>query len=108
MQDQQTDFKEEMQASGTRIAMLLQVADLPDDQKESWAVLIPEMSLQQLQRMEQYLASRIPKHEVEAAKKFMHDIEEIEKEHQKTVEKINANLEKEISSIEAELDSENK
>ncbi len=44
-------MEEEIKALGERLALLLAAAPLPDDVKEAWATLIPEMSIEQIDRL---------------------------------------------------------
>ena len=44
-------MEDELKALGERLALLLAAAPFPEDVKEAWATLIPEMSLQQIDRL---------------------------------------------------------
>lgn len=44
---------------GKRLALLLVASDMPDEAKESWIALIPEMSMEQLDRFAKILEANI-------------------------------------------------
>lgn len=45
------DVEDQLKNVGKRLALLLASANLPDEVKEAWAALIPEMSLEQIDRL---------------------------------------------------------
>lgn len=45
------DVEDQLKQIGQRLALLLASANLPDDVKDAWAALIPEMSLEQIDRL---------------------------------------------------------
>jgi hypothetical protein len=45
------DVENEFKQVGQRLALLLASANLPDEVKDAWAALIPEMSLEQIDRL---------------------------------------------------------
>ena len=55
--DQPTD--QDFLNVGKRLALLLAASDMPEDVKESWVVLIPEMSLDQMDRFAKALEENI-------------------------------------------------
>ncbi|MFH1089000.1 MAG: hypothetical protein V1716_01085 [Candidatus Uhrbacteria bacterium] len=84
-QDQKEDFEEEFKDIGKRLAYLLAAADLPQDVKESWATLVPEMTLEQIDKLmvvlERYVTSGMSK-EFES---FKTDLFKIQQKHQEQV-----------------------
>ncbi len=53
------DVEQQLQHVGERLALLLAASNLPDDIKDAWAALIPEMSLEQLDRLATILSQSI-------------------------------------------------
>lgn len=53
------DVEQQLQHVGERLALLLASANLPDEMKDAWAALIPEMSLEQLDRLANLLSQSL-------------------------------------------------
>ena len=45
------DVEDQLKNIGERLALLLASANVPDEVKEAWAALIPDMSLEQIDRL---------------------------------------------------------
>jgi citrate synthase len=61
----QEEFEKEANAIGERLAMLLVAADMPDDVKDGFAAMIPEMTPEQLDRLMKILEANV--HDTAAA-----------------------------------------
>lgn len=51
MQNISPDVEKQFEDVGKRLALLLASANLPEDVKQAWAVLIPQMSMTQMDRL---------------------------------------------------------
>ena len=60
MTNDKKQLEEEMKVIGQRLALLLEVADIPEDQKAAWEMLLPEMSVEQIFKLIEYLELKVP------------------------------------------------
>lgn len=79
------NFEQEFKALGQRLAGLLAAADLPQEVKEAWAALVPEMSLEQVDKLmvilERYVNSTLSKEFAD----FKNDVARIQKAYEDRV-----------------------
>jgi len=98
------NIEEELKDLGKRLAYLLAAADLPQEVKDSWAVLIPEMSLEQIDKLmvvlERYVNSGLAK---EFAS-FKEDVLKIQKNYQDKVQQSEDVAMNQLDELEKTLD----
>ncbi len=97
MTDNDKQIEEDLKNVGERLALLLASADMPDDVKDAWAALIPEMSLEQIDRFAKALESNIAVQGSEEMKQFAGSIETIK---QKSAEAQKASQDKAMASFD--------
>ena len=56
--NQQNDILESLKMQARKIAVLLQNSNMPEDIKKSWVVMLPHMSLEQIERLLNILESK--------------------------------------------------
>lgn len=61
MENQSENIPQELKGVGEKLAILLAASDFPREVKDSWAALIPEMSLEQIDRLMHILEQHISK-----------------------------------------------
>lgn len=61
MENQSENIQQELKGVGEKLAILLAASDFPMEVKDSWAALIPEMSLEQIDRLMHVLEQHISK-----------------------------------------------
>lgn len=77
MTDSQDHLDQSFEDVGKRLAVLLAVADISDEEKEAWTALVPSMSLEQLDRFARALEANIPgivTPEIERLKQAINDV----------------------------------
>lgn len=99
-------LQDQVKAAGARMAMLLQAADIPQEEKDSWAAVIPEMTLAQAEQLVPYLISKIPEEIRAAVETVFEGIQQAEDEHQQRVGQADVNAEDGLAEIENELSEE--
>lgn len=94
------NFEQEFKDLGRRLGLLLSAADLPQEVKEAWAVLIPEMTLEQIDKLmvilERYVTSGIAK-EFDSFKK---DLLKIQQAHEEKVQQSNDKAMSQLDDLE--------
>ena len=94
-----------MKALGARLAVLLTVADIPDDQKQAWAAIIPEMSFEQLDKLAAILAAKLPDEATEEFEAFQIQLQELQKGHEAEVAEVESGALNDLQSIEDEINA---
>lgn len=98
------DFQEEFEDLGKRLAYLLAAADIPQEVKEAWATLIPEMTLEQIDKLmvilERYVTSGMSKEFAD----FKNDVLKIQANHQAKLQKSEDNAMDQLNAIEKTVD----
>lgn len=95
----------QMKALGQRLAVLLAVADIPDDQKQAWATIIPEMSFEQLDKLAKILSAKLPDEATEEFDEFMVQLKGVQKEHEAEVSEVESQALSELQGIEDEINA---
>lgn len=75
------DIEQVMREYGELMARLLAAAKIPDEQKEAWAALIPEMTFDQLDKLADILGRSVEAAEMEQMKEFREKIAAVQKEY---------------------------
>lgn len=96
-------MKQDFEAIGARLAMLLEVANIPEDQKEAWATLIPEMTLAQIDQLTEYLSLTIPDQSKEDMSALIEKLKSIQVEHDSAVTEQQEKTLNALDQIEAEI-----
>jgi hypothetical protein len=99
-QNPSNDFQEEFKDLGKRLAYLLAAADIPQEVKEAWVTLIPEMTLEQIDKLmvilERYVTSGMAKE----FEDFKNDVLKIQADHQAKVQKSEDNAMGQLDELE--------
>jgi len=103
MDDEKKKLQDEMGDLGHRLALLLATSDLPDDAKEAWAVLIPEMNLQQIDQLTKILEGYVHSAAMKDLDGFKEDLAKIKQGHEEKVSEVNRNALSELDALEKEL-----
>ena len=78
----QQELEELAKAKGQRLAFLLSAANIDDEQKEAWLTLLPEMSLEQLEKLLDVLeAQYLNQQTKDIDKEFAKDLTNIKNEY---------------------------
>ena len=78
----QQELEELAKAKGQRLAFLLSAANIDDEQKEAWLTLLPEMSLEQLEKLVDVLeAQYLNQQTKDIDKEFAKDLTNIKNEY---------------------------
>jgi hypothetical protein len=81
-QDQDQAF---MRAMGERLALLLAAADIPDEVKESFVTMIPDMTPDQIAKLMQGLEARVGSGEKEEVAQLKQAVEKVQEQHEAAV-----------------------
>jgi hypothetical protein len=95
----------EARQMGQRLAALLAASELPNDQKQAWATLVPEMTFEQLDEFSDALAAKQLgpiRAELEVLKK---ELDEIKAERDVAVADATQEAEDSIAALMAEIDA---
>lgn len=98
-QDPDTQLKK----LGEHLALLLASTNLPDDVKDAWATLVPEMSIEQLDRLAKILAGHLNSATQVEFKTLTDQLEKAKATHAQQVAEAEAAAQKELDDIEAML-----
>ena len=97
------DVEQSFTHLGQRLALLLANANLPEDVKTAWASLIPEMSLEQLDRLAAILADSLTNASENEFKEFVSAIEQAKATQAQQLKLAENKALKELEEIEAML-----
>ncbi|NQV88871.1 MAG: hypothetical protein HQ488_00920 [Parcubacteria group bacterium] len=81
-QDQDQVF---MRAMGERLALLLAAADIPDEVKESFVAMVPDMTPDQIAKLMQGLEARVGSGENEEVAQLKQAVEKVQEQHEAAV-----------------------
>lgn|SRR3989338_7117127 len=84
--DSPEQIQKEMEAMGRRLALLLASCDLPQEMKEAWAMLVPEMNPEQIDRFVRILEQHVPSGTEVEFEAFKKSLMEIEKNHEDSIQ----------------------
>lgn len=97
------DPDQQLKKLGEHLALLLASTNLPDDVKDAWATLVPEMSVEQLDRLAKILAGHLNSAmQVEFAD-LTKQLEQAKTIHAQQAAQAQATAQKELDEIEAML-----
>jgi hypothetical protein len=88
---------------GKRLALLLAAADMPADVKEAMAAMIPEMSLEQMDRLSQLLEKQVATVPPSELEDFRAAVGEAQKNYQASMAQANATALDELAKIEKQV-----
>lgn len=91
------DVDQQLKQLGERLALLLASSDMPDKVKEGWAALIPQMSLEQIDRLVGILEKQLSGAAESELRAFVEAVEQAKKAH---AEKVQAAEKKAITELE--------
>lgn len=74
-----------MRAMGERLALLLAAADLPDEVREAFAAMIPDMTPDQIAKLMQGLEARVSGGEDEELAKLQKSVAKVQEQHDASV-----------------------
>ncbi len=97
------DVEDQFKSVGVRLALLLASANLPNETKEAWAALIPEMSLEQIDRLAKALEGYLS---VDEQTEFAELAEQAKQAHvifEQQKKQAQAQAQKELDEIESML-----
>lgn len=97
------DLEEEAKDFGKRLALLLASANIPDDVKNAWITLIPEMTLEQLDRFANILAKSLGNVKDAAFESLAQSIQEAKQQHDQELKEAQTKALKNLEEIEAML-----
>jgi len=83
-QDTQQD-EAYMRSMGERLALLLAAADMPDDVKEAFAAMIPQMNAEQLGKLMKGLEARISSGEDQETARLADAVQKVQEQHEAAV-----------------------
>lgn len=90
-------------ALGRRLGLLLEAADMPDEQKAAWASLVTEMDAKQMSDLADALARRIPDAEEQSFAALTAQLESARARYEGRVAEATATAQQELSDVENEL-----
>lgn len=97
------DPNEELKKLGEHLALLLASTNLPDDVKDAWATLVPEMSVEQMGRLGKILVGHLSSATQVEFANLAKQLEEAKETHARKVAEAEATAQKELDEIEAML-----
>lgn len=101
--NEQEQLQLQLKTYGERLAMLLEVADIPEEEKESWLALSREMTLEQFDKLADYLQQKVPQHMQDELRDFLADVAKAENEHRARVNEASDKAMEELDALEKEL-----
>ncbi len=107
MTDVQDQTGRDLKNIGERLALLLASSDMPDDVKEAWAAMIPEMTLEQIDKLASLLASSLGSAAESEVASFVEAVSKAKEEQVVRVKQVEDQAHKELDEIEALLHGEN-
>lgn len=76
------DLKKQAQARGQKLGFLINALNVPQEQKQAWLTLLPEMSLEQIERLADILENQYLQQQTKAIDKDLEkDLSKIKDEH---------------------------
>lgn len=102
-QNELAQTEAEVLALGRRLGLLLQAADMPDEQKQAWASLVPEMNAQQMSDLADALARRIPDAEEQSFSELATSLDGARARYVGRVDAATAEAQQALSDVEREL-----
>lgn len=97
------EMQQQMADLGKRLALLLVSSDLPDEVKQAWADLIPEMTLAQLDKLAGALEKEVSSGVAVQFADFRADLSKIESAHQTKVEASQQTALDQLAALEQSL-----
>lgn len=102
-QNELEQVKVEAVELGRRLGLLLAAAEMPAEQKEAWAALIPEMNAQQMTDFAKALEARIPDAEEQAFSELATKLDASRARYAGRVATATAEAQQALTDVESEL-----
>lgn len=100
MDPKSEDIQKELKGVGEKLAILLMASDFPAEIKESWGALIPEMSLEQIDRLMKVLEQHISQ---KATEDVSAEVQKLEDQHDTNVKDSHARAIESLQQIEQQI-----
>lgn len=101
--NEQEQLQQQLKAYGARLAMLLEVADIPDEEKDSWLALTEEMTLEQFDKLVNYLQKKVPQNIQDELRDFLAEVAKAESAHRSRVNQASDQAMDELDALERDL-----
>ena len=100
----QEDLEKLAKERGERLAFLLASLNIKEEQKQAWLTLLPDMSLDQIDRLLNILeAQYLDQNSQGAEQQFKENLEEINDEHRNKIEDLNKSTLDKIKDLSDKL-----
>lgn len=106
MPDDQENAKMQLEALGAQFAILLELADIPDDQKEAWLAILPDMSFEQIDKLMKYLVANVPEEAIEEFKVLEEKFEGIQQEYEHEVKSAQSDALDQLEVLSKKIEAE--
>lgn len=104
--NEKEQLQEQFKTFGAQLGMLLELADIPQEEKDSWVAIAEEMNAAQFDKLAKYLTSVVPEHHKKELRDFMDGVARAEFDHEKRVEKAGDAALEELAALEKDLNLE--
>jgi len=76
MEEQLTD--DQIKELGSKLALMLNAANMPEEEKEAWAALVPEMSIEQIQKLMMVLEANLAEQGFKEMQPVLEEMKEVQ------------------------------